>query len=204
LRAVVDAGAWRGKACALVFAFFVYGCRTQEASGTPDAGALATLDVDVERLDLGHPATSAELDALGATVLPDGTGLPTGQGSARQGEEFYRGRCAACHGARGEGAAAVPLVGTERRANGYRVGRAPPGQPRPSAGDFIPYATTLFDYTKRAMPPSAPGSLSDAEAYGVVAWILYLNGAIGKDDVLDRAALPKVRMPARERFVYED
>jgi mono/diheme cytochrome c family protein len=160
--------------------------------------------VEAGPFELGRPATSADLSAFYPTVFPDGVGLPDGQGTAADGETIYRERCAACHGARGEGATASPLVGGVKPAMGYRIGRAPPGQPRPSMIDFFPYATTLSDYTRRAMPQMTAGSLTDAETYSVVGWMLFLNGLVPKDQVLDRHTLPKVKMPALARLDYEE
>ncbi len=68
-------------------------------------------------------------------------------------------------------------------------------------GNYWPYATTLFDYIRRAMPPDAPGSLSDDEVYALVAHLLAWNQIIAADAVMDAASLPKVRMPARDYFV---
>ena len=66
---------------------------------------------------------------------------------------------------------------------------------------YWPYATTVFDYIRRAMPPDAPGSLRDNEVYGLVAYLLTLNELIPADAVIDAASLPKVKMPARDHFV---
>ena len=64
-----------------------------------------------------------------------------------------------------------------------------------------PYATTLFDYVRRAMPWNATKSLTGDELYAVSAYILHLNGVIGADDVLDAQSLPKVKMPNRDGFI---
>jgi cytochrome c len=70
-----------------------------------------------------------------------------------------------------------------------------------TVGSFWPHATTLFDYVRRAMPPTAPKSLSDTEVYQVVAYVLHLNGIVAEDLVLDSASLPQVQMPNRDGFI---
>lgn len=153
---------------------------------------------------LGRPATPAEINAWDDDVLPDGTGLPAGQGSVAAGEQIFATRCAPCHGAQGEGATALPLVSGEKPALGFRVGRSQRGEPRPTFVEFIPYATTLFDYTRRAMPANAPGSLRDDETYSLVGWMLHLNGLMSEDATVDKSSLLRVKMPALARFAYED
>ncbi len=143
----------------------------------------------------GSPDLGARLDpaALGPPViLPDGTGLPPGSGSARRGESIYREHCAACHGLDGSSGTNDALVG----------GRDTLATSRPvkTVGSYWPYATTLFDYVRRAMPYPAPGLLSDDEVYAVSAWILALNGIVDQDAVLDAKRLAGVRMPNRDGF----
>ena len=78
-----------------------------------------------------------------------------------------------------------------------------PRTPR-SIGSYWPYATTVFDYTRRAMPLERPGSLSDDEVYALTAYLLFLNELWPEDAALDRASLPRVEMPSRDRFVPDD
>jgi cytochrome c len=73
-----------------------------------------------------------------------------------------------------------------------------------TVGNYWPWATTLFDYIRRAMPQTAPGSLTADETYAVIAWILAENEVIPRDQVLDAASLPAVVMPSRDRFVRDD
>ena len=152
------------------------------------------------RFGFGRAATPAEIAAWDIDVGPDGNGLPEGRGTSADGEKTYAARCAACHGKTGREGPNDVLVGREPR-EGFPFGRNPV-LPR-TIGNYWPYATTLYDYIRRAMPPAAPGSLSDDEIYGVVAYLLFLNELIPADAVVDAASLPKVTMPARNRFVVD-
>jgi cytochrome c len=158
------------------------------------------------RFALGRAATKAELAAWDIDVGPDGADLPPGRGTYAEGVKLYAAKCAACHGQRGEGlgqgAAAYPrIIGREPR-EGFPFG-ADAKHVR-TVGNYWPYATTLFDYVRRAMPLTAPGSLSDSETYSLVAYLLAENEILGRDVVLDAAALRQVKMPARDRFVPDD
>jgi S-disulfanyl-L-cysteine oxidoreductase SoxD len=147
---------------------------------------------------IGRPATPAEIAALDIDVRPDGAGLPPGHGTAAEGEKTYGARCAGCHGKTGKEGPSDVLVGREPR-DPMVFARDP--QARRTIGNYWPYATTLFDYVRRAMPTNAPGSLTADEIYGVVAYLLVLNEIIPRDAVMDATSLPKVMMPARDRFV---
>jgi cytochrome c len=157
-------------------------------------------------LGIGTPATREQIAALDIDVRPDGTGLPAGSGTARDGAAMYARQCASCHGANGEGGAAETLVGAEPKHSApfgpeYERWRgARPDVPF-TIGNYWPYATTLFDYVRRAMPASAPGSLTADETYALVAWLLEKNEIIAEGDTMNRETLPRVRMPARASFV---
>lgn len=141
---------------------------------------------------LGVVVTQAQLEAWDLIIEPDGTGLPAGSGTAAQGQEIYAQQCAACHGMQGEGMPGVPAL----------AGGSPTATPPlMTAGSYWPYATTLYDYIRRAMPPTAPKSLSNTEVYQVVAYVLNLHGIIGAEEVLDSDSLPRVQMPNRDGFV---
>ena len=71
-------------------------------------------------------------------------------------------------------------------------------------GNYWPYATTLFDYIRRAMPQLTPGILTSDQTYAVIAYILNMNGLVPDDAVMDATTLPAVEMPARDRFVVDD
>jgi S-disulfanyl-L-cysteine oxidoreductase SoxD len=173
------------------------------------AMTVATAQSSPERFGFGKPAPPELITRLDTDIRPDGTGLPQGKGTAAEGAVVYARHCAACHGAKGEGGQAEALVGAQP------TGTAPFGPQyeqwrgnRPdvpfTVGNFWPYATTLFDYVRRAMPTPAPGTLSADETYSVVAWLLAQNGIITDTTVMTAESLPKVVMPARSRFVPDD
>ena len=142
-------------------------------------------------------------------VRPDGTGLPTGTGTARDGAAVYAQKCAACHGANGEGGTADVLVGAEPKNSApfgpeYERWRGERPDVPFTIGNYWPYATTLFDYIRRAMPATAPGSLTADETYALVAWLLAKNEIIAESETMNRDSLPRVRMPARSRFVPDN
>jgi cytochrome c553 len=141
---------------------------------------------------LGEPISEGDLAPWDITVMPDGTGLPSGSGTASQGAPIFAQKCAACHGNEGEGGIATPLTAGPPRAT-LDGGK--------SIANFWPYATTVFDFIRRAMPPNAPSMLTDEEAYALTAYVLYLNALIGEDDVIDQETLPEIEMPNRDNFI---
>lgn len=144
----------------------------------------------------GRPATAAEVAALDIDVRPDGTGLPKGEGNAMEGKAIYIQKCAACHGATGtEGPNDRLVVGDSTKSGGRRI---------KAIGNYWPYATTVFDYIRRAMPFNQPGSLTDEEVYGLTAYLLNANGLLAADAKLNAKTLPKIKMPARDKFVPDD
>ena len=162
-----------------------------------------------DHFGFGEPAPEALIESIDFDVRPDGTGLPVGQGTAASGTQLYQERCASCHGRQGEGGTANPLVGTEPAGippfgpeyEAWRRGRRDTPM---TIGNYWPYATTLFDYIRRAMPTPEPGSLSADDVYGLTAWLLAANGIIDDADVLNAETLPRVEMPARDLFVPDD
>jgi S-disulfanyl-L-cysteine oxidoreductase SoxD len=131
-------------------------------------------------------------------IPPDGRGLPPGRGTAAEGAKVYAETCASCHGEKLEGIPR-PGVGGDKLIGGR--GTLAGEAPVKTIESYWPYATTVFDYVKRAMPFSAPGSLSDDQVYGVVAYILAQAKIIQPTDVMDKESLPRVRMPNRDGFV---
>jgi cytochrome c len=142
---------------------------------------------------LGRPAPADLVKLMDLSIPPDGAGLPAGQATAKQGQAVFLARCAACHGERGEGATNDRLVGG--------VGTLTAEQTFKTVGSYWPWATTLFDYVRRAMPYDAPLSLKDEEVYGAVAYVLFLNAIVGEDDQINAQTLPKVQMPNRDAFI---
>jgi S-disulfanyl-L-cysteine oxidoreductase SoxD len=143
---------------------------------------------------LGKPVGEADLANWDISIGPDGVGLPPGSGNAAQGAAIFAEKCEACHGKGGAGGTAAKLVGG--------IGSlAGPGEPVKTVGSYWPYATTIFDFTRRAMPWPAPKSLTSNETYALTAYILRLNNIIGDGDVMNAETLPKVRMPNRDGFI---
>lgn len=146
-----------------------------------------------QRLGLGAPPSDALLRAWDIDVAADGAGLPRGRGDVAEGGRIYAQRCAVCHGAHGEGGPMDRLVGGR--------GTLASGKPVKTIGSFWPYATTLYDYIRRAMPFNAPQTLSNDEVYAVTAYLLHLNGIVDEHTVLDASSLAAVRMLNRDGFV---
>lgn len=161
----------------------------------------AASDALPARLGFGRPARTEEIEAWDVDVLPDGTGLPPGSGTPGLGAVIYAGKCASCHGETGVEGPENPLV-TRSRVDGFPFGDSP--YYYPTVGSYWPYATTVFDYVRRAMPHDAPGTLSPTEVYSLVAWILWRSGLLPEHDTLSAETLPRVVMPARGRFVVDD
>jgi len=153
------------------------------------------------RYGIGRAATPDEVRALDIDARPDGHGLPPGRGTVEQGAAVYEARCQGCHGAKGEGGSADRLVGRDA---GPDWNFATDPKLVRTVGNYWPYATTLFDYTRRAMPFNQPGTLSADDTYALVAYILSLNKIVPDTAVMDQATLPKVVMPARNRFVPDN
>lgn len=162
------------------------------------------------RFGVGRPATAAEIAAWDVDISPDGRGLPPGQGTHAQGAAVYAAKCAACHGPGGEGQVGPPtlgqpaapkLVGRDPR-DGFTFGQDP--KLAKTVGNYWPYATTVFDYVRRTMPITAPGTLTNSEVYAVVAFLLAENEVIDKAAVMDSVTLAAVKMPARDKFVADD
>jgi len=147
-----------------------------------------------ENPNLGRIAAPEEIASWDISIGPDGAGLPPGSGTPKQGEAVYTAKCLVCHGEKGAGKPNDALVG----GHGTLVGDQPPVK---TVGSFWPYATTLFDYVRRAMPLNESKSLTNDEVYAVVAYLLQLNGIIGESDLIDAKTLPKVRMPNQDGFV---
>ena len=138
------------------------------------------------------PATPEQVAGWDISIGPDGAGLPPGSGTAAAGKTVYEAKCLACHGVDGAGQPNDRLVGGQ--------GTLREAAPIRTIGSYWPYATTVFDYIRRAMPYVTPHSLTPDETYALTAYLLALNNVIAQDDVMDATTLPKVVMPNRANF----
>ena len=155
----------------------------------------AAMAAQSTRYGVGQPATAEQIRNLGASIAPDGSGLPEGSGTAAAGRLVYAAKCSSCHGEKGQGGIGPPLVGGQ--------GTLATAKPLKTVGSYWPYATTVWDYINRAMPFNQPGLLKPPEVYALVAYILNLNDIIGNDQTMDAKSLPKVKMPNRDGFVAD-
>jgi cytochrome c len=156
-------------------------CATETTSNRPPA--------------FGAPVSAEEVARWDISIPPSGAGLPPGGGTARQGARVYEQKCLVCHGANGAGKPADALAGG--------IGTLATQTPVRTVGSYWPYATTLFDYVRRAMPILNPLSLTNDEVYAVTAHVLSLSGIIAEDVAMDAQSLPKVKMPNRDGFVSD-
>ena len=171
------------------------------ASSSSNRKAMEQFEDLPAHFGFGHPASPEEIASWDIDVMPDGTGLPRGQGTVAEGKAIYEKLCVQCHGKKGEGGDYEPLAGREP-GDDFPFSKEP--SRKSTVGNYWPYATTLYDYIHRAMPQSLPGTLEPNEVYSLVAYILYLNRIIPEDAVMDPESLPGVVMPARNRFVGDD
>jgi mono/diheme cytochrome c family protein len=154
----------------------------------------STVAMAEEGPNLGRLATPDEIAAYDIDASPDGSGLPPGSGTAKQGEAVYVEKCLGCHGAKGQNGPVMQLVG-----GAGTIGVEQ--KPLKTVGSFWPYATSVFAYTRRSMPFYNSKSLTNDELYATTAYVLYLNGLVGESDVMNAETLPKVQMPNRDGFV---
>jgi len=149
-------------------------------------GATATMAADLP--GLGKPVSEADLALWDVSIGPNGKGLPPGSGTSAQGAVIYAQKCEACHGKEGHGGSNAALANA-------------PGKSDRTMALYVPNATTIFDFTRRAMPWPQPKSLIDDEVYALTAYILAGNKIIGENEVMNAETLPKVQMPNRNAFV---
>jgi S-disulfanyl-L-cysteine oxidoreductase SoxD len=145
---------------------------------------------------LGEPASPEVIARADISIPPDGSGLPPGSGTVAEGLIVYRAKCQSCHGEAGAGGPMDRLTGG--------VGSLTSARPVRTMNSFWPYATTAFDYIRRAMPLQAPQSLTSNEVYAVTAYLLSVDGIVPSDARLNAATLPKVRMPNRDGLVSHE
>jgi len=145
---------------------------------------------------LGKPLTDADIKQWDIAILPDGTNLPPGNGTPAQGAKIFAEKCSACHGNAAKGGVAPfypALVGGQPLTSGIDTVK--------TIANYYAYPTTIFDYTRRAMPYNIPRSLTDNEVYALTAYILSLNSLIGENETMDATTLPNVKMPNRDNFI---
>jgi mono/diheme cytochrome c family protein len=170
----------------------------QTTAATPTGQAEQTLSSSA--FGFGRAATQDEITAWDIDVRPDGVGLPPGRGSVAEGAQLYTQHCAGCHSPDGRQS---PVLLPFRSLVGEYDPATWPSWPL-TIGNYWPYATTVFDYTRRAMPYTTPGILTDDEVYAITAWLLNQNGLIPDEAVMDANTLPKVKMPALQHYVPHD
>ena len=187
----------------VVGAVLAWACAPAGTEGGDGRGTVHKPEPAPARFEVGRIATPGEVALVNLDVNPKGEGLPPGQGDAAAGAVVYAAQCASCHGPKGEGGIAPnpKLVGREPRDFSFATSTT---NLTKTVGNYWPYATTLFDYIRRAMPQVTPGSLTANETYAVIAWILAENEVIARDQVMDAQSLPRVVMPSRDRFVRDD
>ncbi len=172
------------------------------SSGSPLKAVTASDGPLPDRYGFGAPASSTLIDSADIDIAADGHGLPAGSGTVATGERQFAFHCSRCHGPGGLNGPERPLV-TEKK---DRIPGFPFANIRyyfPTVGNYWPYAPTLFSYIRKAMPQDNPGSLDDGQVYAIVAYLLWRNGIIGRDSVVNARTLAGVVMPARGRFVVD-
>jgi cytochrome c len=186
--ALIAAGAlaWSGGALAQA---------TNGTAATKPSTSAKTVAAKAPVYNFGKPATPQEIAGWDIDVRPDGKGLPPGRGTVAQGQDIYDAKCASCHGTFGESTDYMAIAGG--------VGTLGSAQPVRTTGSKLNYATTLFDYIRRAMPFNAPQTLAVDEVYALTAYVLNLNDILPADAALDQESLPKLRLPNRNGFTTD-
>lgn len=151
-----------------------------------------------KKLGIGREATAEEIAGWAISIRPDGQGLPPGRGTVSEGERLYVERCAACHGEFGESAGRWPIL-----AGGMNTLAS--HDPVKSIGSYWPYASTVIDYIRRAMPFGAAQSLTNDELYAITAYVLYLNDVIKDENFeLNDRNFTRIKLPNEPNFFDDD
>ena len=177
--------------------YFIYGLAFLIGGGLLyGVGLLLEKDkVQPARFGFGRAARPEEIKAWDIDVMPDGRGLPAGTGRIKTGLLIYQSKCASCHGHGDKASLELP---------GGPLFLDHPTEKTKTIGTYWPYATTIFDYVRRAMPYNAPGSLSNQEVYDLTAFLLFANKVIPENAVINQQSLPKIVMPAKKRYVTDN
>ena len=157
---------------------------------------IAVPAIAAEKYGFGQTATPEQIAGWDIDIRPDGKGLPVGEGSVADGEALYEQRCATCHGLFGEGEARWPALAGGK-------GTLKEDRPTKTVGSYWPYASTLYDYIRRAMPFTAPRSLTNEQTYQLTAYVLYLNELVDEDFVLTDENLAQIEMPNKDGFFVD-
>lgn len=180
----------------------VFSCALLTIACSPDRANISNGQPDTtawpSHFGFGREASLAHIQTWNIDVRPDGQGLPPGSGTVGAGYLLYQAKCARCHGASGWGGPYMALV--------TDTSEAPPSGERAdkTIGNYWPYATTLYDYIRRAMPYDSAGSLSPEEVYCLTAYLLHANHIIDTAAVLTAETLPHIIMPAQSLFIPDD
>jgi cytochrome c len=180
--------------------FFSSCTNVSHADPRPATGGHQALSavVSEKRLGIGREATAEEIAGWNISIRPDGQGLPVGKGTVKEGEPLYVERCAACHGEFGESAGRWPILSGG-------AGTLSSHNPVKSVGSYWPYASTLIDYIRRAMPFGASQTLTNDELYAVTAYVLYLNDIISDEDFeLSNSNFTTIKLPNQPNFIDDD
>ena len=172
------------------------GERAPEPVPVSSAETVADLDPANFVFGIGRPASPEEIAAIDIDVMLDGRGAPEGSGTYAEGEELYAATCAHCHGQELEGiaeAGAPALIGGR--------GTLDTDNPVRTVESYWPHASTLFDYTHRAMPFNEPGSLTDDEVYAISAYILGRAGILDQDAEMNADSFAEIEMPNVDGFI---
>lgn len=179
-------------AATLLIAFVV------PAQAAPKKAPAEAAPASPAKLNLGRPATAEEIAGWDISIRPDGHNLPVGKGTVRQGEPLYVERCAACHGEFGESAGRWPILSGGN-------GSLATHDPVKSIGSYWPYASTLIDYIRRAMPFGSAQSLTNDELYAITAYVLFLNDVIKTEDFeLSDKNFRTIKLPNEPNFFDDD
>ncbi|OKO87808.1 cytochrome C [Bradyrhizobium sp. NAS80.1] len=165
------------------------------------APALAQQKPDAKggpRYHVGRAPTADEIRGWDIDVRPDGQGLPDGKGTVTQGEKLFMDNCSTCHGEFGEGNGRWPVLAGGK-------GSLTSDNPVKTVGSYWPYASTVFDYVRHAMPYGNAESFSVDEYYALVAYVLYLNDVVTDQNFeLNNKNLATIKMPNEQGFVMDD
>jgi len=188
------------KAIIICSVIFVLSCNSNQPPYPVATNEISSRNADTTgwpaRFGFGRLASAAEISKIDIDVRPDGLGLPAGEGNAIAGKTVYTTKCVACHG--------TETTPAETKLPGPALISNQSGKKDKTIGNYWPYATTLFDYVRRAMPYNEPGTLTNEEVYQVTAFLLAANKVIREQDAMNAQTLPKVVMPALQRFIPDD